>query len=169
MTTLYELAAEYQKLLDIALESDEIDDETFEYIQKLDGAIEKKIENIACVIKELENNTGVVNNEIDRLSERAARYYKNLKALKSYVVNTMEQVGKKKIETPTMTLGVRKSESTEIDNEFIEEAKEKNLYKLMRIVPERVEADKTAIKEYIKQGNKLEHAKIVEKKNLSIR
>lgn len=169
MTTLYELAAEYQKLLDIALESDEIDDETFEYIQKLDGAIEKKIENIACVIKELENNTGIVNNEIDRLSERAARYYKNLKALKSYVVNTMEQVGKKKIETPTMTLGVRKSESTEIDNEFIEEAKEKNLYKLMRIVPERVEADKTAIKEYIKQGNKLEHAKIVEKKNLSIR
>lgn len=169
MTTLYELAAEYQKLLDIALESDEIDDETFEYIQKLDGAIEKKIENIACVIKELENNTRIVNNEIDRLSERATRYYKNLKALKSYVVNTMEQVGKKKIETPTMTVGVRKSESTEIDNEFIEEAKEKNLYKLMRIVPERVEADKTAIKEYIKQGNKLEHAKIVEKKNLSIR
>jgi hypothetical protein len=169
MTTLYELTAEYQKLLDIALESDEIDDETFEYIQKLDGAIEKKIENIACVIKELENNTGIVNNEIDRLSERATRYYKNLKVLKSYVVNTMEQVGKKKIETPTMTLGVRKSESTEIDSAFIEEAKEKNLYKLMRIVPERVEADKTAIKEYIKQGNKLEHAKIVEKKNLSIR
>lgn len=169
MNTLYELTAEYQKILDIALESDEIDDETFEYIQKLDGAIEKKIENIACVIKELENNTGIVNNEIDRLSERASRYYKNLKALKSYVVNTMEQVGKKKIETPTMTLGVRKSESTEIDNEFIEEAKEKNLYKLMRIVPERVEADKTAIKEYIKQGNQLEHAKIVEKKNLSIR
>lgn len=169
MTTLYELTAEYQKLLDIALESDEIDDETFEHIQKIDGAIEKKIENIACVIKELENNTGIVNNEIDRLSERATRYYKNLKVLKSYVVNTMEQVGKKKIETPTMTVGVRKSESTEIDNEFIEEAKEKNLYKLMRIVPERVEADKTAIKEYIKQGNKLEHAKIVEKKNLSIR
>lgn len=169
MTTLYELTAEYQKLLDIALESDEIDDETFEHIQKIDGAIEKKIENIACVIKELENNTGIVNNEIDRLSERATRYYKNLKTLKAYVVNTMEQVGKKKIETPTMTLGVRKSESTEIDNEFIEEAKEKNLYKLMRIVPERVEADKTAIKEYIKQGNKLEHAKIVEKKNLSIR
>ena len=169
MTTLYELTTEYQKLLDIVLESDEIDDETFDYIQKLDGAIEKKIENIACVIKELENNTGIVNNEIDRLSARATRYYKNLKVLKTYVVNTMERVGKKKIETPTMTVGVRKSESTEIDNEFIEEAKEKNLYKLMRIVPERVEADKTAIKEYIKQGNKLEHAKIVEKKNLSIR
>ena len=43
MTTLYELTTEYQKLLDIALESDEIDDETFEYIQKIDGAIEKKI------------------------------------------------------------------------------------------------------------------------------
>lgn len=169
MATLYDLTVEYQKLLDIALESDEIDGETFEYIQKIDGAIEKKIENIACVIKELENNAGVVNNEIDRLSERAARYYKNLKALKAYVVNTMEQVGKKKIETPTMTVGVQKSESTEIDSEFIEEAKEKNLYKLMRIIPERVEADKIAIKEHIKQGNQLNHAKIVEKKNLNIR
>ena len=115
MTTLYDLTVEYQKLLDIALESDEISDETFYYIQKLDGAIEQKIENIAYVIKELENNAGIVNNEIDRLSERATRYYKNLKTLKKYVVSTMEQLGKKRIETPTMTLGVRKSESTEID------------------------------------------------------
>lgn len=169
MSTLYDLTTEYQKLLDFALNSDEIDEETFEYIQKIDGALEQKIENITHVIKELESNAGIVNQEIDRLTLRATRYYKNLKALKEYIVSAMEFVGKNKIETPTMTVGVRKSELTEVDKEFLEEAKEKNLYKLLRIVPEKVEADKTAIKEYIKQGNKLEHAKIVEKKNLSIK
>ena len=37
------------------------------------------------------------------------------------------------------------------------------------MIPARVEPDKSAIKEYIKQGNKLNHAKIIEKNNLSIR
>ena len=32
------------------------------------------------------------------------------------------------------------------------------------MIPARVEPDKSAIKEYIKQGNKLNHAKIIEKK-----
>lgn len=169
MNTLYNLATEYQNVLYYALENDEIDNETFEHIQKLDEAIEQKIENIIYVIKELDSNINIINKEIDRLVKRSERYYKNLKSLKAYVVSTMEISSKNKIETPTMSIGIRKSESTEVDKEFMEEAREKNLYKLVRIVPERIEPDKTAIKEYIKQGNKLEHAKIVEKKNLSIK
>jgi len=169
MNTLYNLTTEYQNVLYYALENDEIDNETFEHIQKLDEAIEQKIENIIYVIKELDNNISIINKEIERLTKRANSYYKNLKSLKTYVVSTMEISSKNKIETPTMSIGIRKSESTEVDKEFMEEAREKNLYKLVRIVPERIEPDKTAIKEYIKQGNKLEHAKIVEKKNLSIK
>lgn len=169
MNTLYNLTTEYQNVLYYALENDEIDNETFEHIQKLDEAIEQKIENIIYVIKELDNNISIINKEIERLTKRANRYYKNLKSLKTYVVSTMEISSKNKIETPTMSIGIRKSEATEVDKEFMEEAREKNLYKLVRIVPERIEPDKTAIKEYIKQGNKLEHAKIVEKKNLSIK
>ena len=169
MNTLYNLTTEYQNVLYYALENDEIDNETFEHIQKLDEAIEQKIENIIYVIKELDNNISIINKEIERLTKRANRYYKNLKSLKTYVVSTMEISSKNKIETPTMSIGIRKSEATEVDKEFMEEAREKNLYKLVRIVPERIEPDKTAIKEYIKQGNKLEHAKIVEKKNLNIR
>ena len=111
----------------------------------------------------------IINQEIDRLESRAHRYYQNLKSLKEYIISTMEISGKKKIETPKVTIGVRKSEVTEIDNNFIDEARANNLYKLLRMIPARVEPDKSAIKEYIKQGNKLNHAKIIEKKNLSIR
>jgi hypothetical protein len=45
-----------------------------------------------------------------------------------------------------MSIGIRKSESTEVDKEFMEEAREKNLYKLVRIVPERIEPDKQRLK-----------------------
>lgn len=169
MSTLYNLTTEYKKILDMALGMDEIDDETFEYIKSIDDAIEQKIENITYVIKELSNNVEIINQEIDRLESRAHRYYQNLKSLKEYIISTMEISGKKKIETPKVTIGVRKSEVTEIDSDFIDEARGNNLYKLLRMIPARVEPDKQAIKEYIKQGNKLNHAKIIEKKNLSIR
>lgn len=169
MSTLYNLTTEYKKILDMALGMDEIDDETFEYIKSIDDAIEQKIENVTYVIKELSNNVEIINQEIDRLESRAHKYYKNLKSLKEYIISTMEISGKKKIETPKVTIGVRKSEVTEIDSDFIDEARGNNLYKLLRMIPARVEPDKQAIKEYIKQGNKLNHAKIIEKKNLSIR
>lgn len=169
MATLYNLTTEYQRLLDTALESEEISNETFENIKKLDEEIDSKIENIVNVIKELEGKIFILNQEIERLSERSTRYYKNSIALKKYIKDTMEFSGKTKVETPSMTIGIRKSESIEIGKDFIEEVKEKSLYKLMRIIPEKIEPDKVAIKEYIKHGNKLEHAKIVEKTNLSIR
>lgn len=169
MSTLYNLTTEYKKILDMALGMDEIDDETFEYIKSIDDAIEQKIENVTYVIKELSNNVEIINQEIDRLESRAHRYYQNLKSLKEYIISTMEISGKKKIETPKVTIGVRKSEVTEVDSDFIDEARENNLYKLLRMIPARVEPDKSAIKEYIKQGNKLNHAKIIEKNNLSIR
>jgi Siphovirus Gp157. len=84
MNTLYNLTTEYQNVLYYALENDEIDNETFEHIQKLDEAIEQKIENIIYVIKELDNNISIINKEIERLTKRANSYYKNLKSLKTY-------------------------------------------------------------------------------------
>lgn len=49
-------------------------------------------------------------------------------------------------------MSLRKSEVCEIDPEFIEEAKTQNLNNLLRIIPEKIEADKMAVKEYINSG-----------------
>ena len=87
----------------------------------------------------------------------------------SYMKNEMMFVGKEKIETPIYTIKVRRSEQTEIDDEFIDEAKEKNLNELIRVVPEKIEPDKKAIKEYINSGHELTHARIIEKQNLNIK
>lgn len=169
METLREISSDYRYIMDNALGEEEISDEVFEKFKYIDAKFEEKAENIAYIVEELKMKCAVVNKEIDRLTERLVRWNKNIKALQDYVKNEMVYIGKDKIETPIYTIKVRKSEQTEIDDEFIEEAHKKNLSSLVRVVPERIEPDKKAIKEYIHSGHELDHARIIEKQNLSIR
>lgn len=169
METLREISSDYRYIMDNALGEEEISDEVFEKFKYIDAKFEEKAENIAYIVEELKMKCAVVNKEIDRLTERLVRWNKNIKALQEYVKNEMVYIGKDKIETPIYTIKVRKSEQTEIDDEFINEAKEKHLNNLVRVIPEKIEPDKKAIKDYINSGHELNHARIIEKQNLSIR
>lgn len=169
METLREISSDYRELLCEALSEEEISEETFEKIKYINGKFEEKIGNMAYIVEELKLKCAVVNKEIDRLTERLVRWNKNIKAIKEYMKNEMLFVGKEKVDTPIYTIKVRRSEQTEIDDDFVREAKEKNLSNLVRVVPERIEPDKKAIKEYINSGHELNHARIIEKQNLSIR
>lgn len=169
METLREISGEYVDLLCKAMQGEEIPDEIFEKLKSTNGKFEEKIVNMAYVVQELKSKCLIVNNEIDRLTEKLFHWNKNIKSIQEYMKNEMLFVGKEKIDTPLYTIKIRKSEQTEIDNEFINEAKEKHLYSLVRIVPEKVEPDKKAIKEYINSGHELNHARIIEKQNLNIK
>ena len=169
METLREISSNYMDLLYEVIQVEEIPDEVFTKLKCTNEKFDEKIENIAYIIEELKTKCAIVNKEIDRLTERLVRWNKNIKALQEYVKNEMVYIGKDKIETPIYTIKVRKSEQTEIDDEFVEEAKEKNLSNLIRVVPEKIEPDKKAIKDYINSGHELNHARIIEKQNLSIR
>lgn len=169
METLREISGEYMDLLYKAMQGEEIPDEIFTKLKNTNEKFEEKIVNMAYIVQELKLKCEVVNNEMDRLTERIIRWNKNIRSIQEYMKNEMLFVGKEKIDTPLYTIKVRKSEQTEIDNEFINEAKEKHLYSLVRIVPEKVEPDKKAIKEYINSGHELSHARIIEKQNLSIK
>ena len=169
METLREISGDYIDLLCEAVQEEEIPDEIFTKLKYTNEKFEEKIENMAYVVQELKAKCLIVNNEIDRLTERLGRWNKNIKSLQEYMKNEMLFVGKEKIDTPIYTIRVRRSEQTEIDNDFINEAKEKNLSELIRIIPEKIEPDKKAIKEYIHSGHELDHARIVEKQNLNIK
>lgn len=168
MNTLREVSIEYQNLLYQAINSDEIPPELLIELNNVDTEFDKKIENIAYIVQELMAKSNMVSIEIDRLSNRAARWRKNIASLKEYMQYEMNAVQKKKIDTPFYTIRLRKSESCQVDSEFIEEAKRANLNKLLRIIPEKAEPDKTAIKEFLKQGGSLDHAKIIEKTSVNI-
>lgn len=169
METLRQISEDYQSILYEALSSEEISEETLEKIKLIDDKFDEKIGNMACIVQELKANCLIVNNEIDRLTEKLARWHKNIKSLTKYMICEMGLVGKKKVNTALYSVSLRKSEVCEIDSEFIKEAKEKNLSSLLRIVPERTEPDKKAIKEYINSGHELIHARITENQNLNIK
>lgn len=168
MQTLREISADYQEVLYQALNCDEIPEELFEKLKSLDAQFDQKIENMAYIAQELIANSNVINIEIDRLARRAERFQKNLKSIKDYMQFEMISAQKKKIETPLYTVKLRRSEVCEVDGEFIAEAKLENLSGLLRVVPEKVEPDKKAIKEFLNAGGNLKHARIVEKSNLNI-
>lgn len=169
METLREISSDYKELIYEALSEEEISEETLEKIKYINGKFEEKIGNMAYIVQELKSKCEIVNKEIDRLTERLVKWHKNMKTLQEYMKNEMLFVGKEKVDTPIYTVRVKKTESVEVDDKFLSEAKEKKLNNLLRIVPERIEPDKKAIKEYINNGHELKHAKITEKKSLNIK
>ncbi len=169
METLREISQDYQEMLWDAVNCDELSSEMIEKITSTNEKFDKKIENMAYVAEEITAKCNVAKNEVDRLNDRIKRWQKNLDSLKEYMKNEMLSIGKNKVESPFYTVRIRRNEACEVDKDFIAEAKEKNLTTLLRVIPEKIEPDKTAIKEYINSGKALQHAKIVEKQSLNIK
>lgn len=167
--TLRTITCDYQDVLYEAVNCEEISDETFEKLKYLNEKFDKKIENLAFVVKEIDIKAEAIKNEVKRLQNRLEIMEKNSNRIKNYMVCEMTEIDKPKIETPLFTISLRKSDPVDVDDKFIEEAKEKHLEKLFRIIPERIEPDKTAIKEYINSGQTLKYARILEKQNLNIK
>lgn len=169
METLREISQGYQKILWEAINCDELSSEMIEKITSTNENFDKKIENMAYVAEEITAKCNVAKNEVDRLNGRIERWQKNLDSLKEYIKNEMISVGKNKVESSFYTVRIRRNQVCEVGEEFINEAKEKKLTDLLRVIPEQIKPDKTAIKDYINSGKVLEHAKIVEKQSLNIK
>lgn len=96
---LYEISAQYASFL-AAVESGEIPDEAIEdTLAGLDGDLEDKIDNIACIVKQLSAEADAIKTERDRLSERQQVKVHKAERLKDYIRQAMALAKKKKIET----------------------------------------------------------------------
>lgn len=169
METLREISENYQEILWDAVNCDELSSEMIEKITSTNEKFDKKIENMAYVAEEITAKCNVAKNEVDRLNRRIDRWQKNLDSLKEYIKNEMISVGKNKVESPFYTVRIKRSQVCEVGEDFINEAKEKKLTELLRIIPEQIKPNKAAIKDYINSGKALRHAKIVEKQSLNIK
>ena len=99
MANLYEISAQYASFLS-AVESGEIPDEAIEdTLAGLDGDLNDKVDNIACLIKQLSAEADAIKTERDRLAERQQIKVHKAERLKDYIRQAMALSGKKKIET----------------------------------------------------------------------
>lgn len=157
---LYEMTMAAMQLLDM-LEEGEIDEQTFNDTVEGMGAIEK-VEGCCQVLAELNADVNKCKVEIERLTEKKKSLENNIKWLKGQLLNFYKANGGKKINAGTFTVSARKSEAVEVlDVDVIPEE--------YLTVKQTVSANKTAIKEAIKNGISVNGAELKVNENIQVK
>lgn len=163
MASLYELDQAVLAVLDNGLVFDE---ETGEILWDEDNfnqlEIERndKLESVALYIKSLDAEASAIRAEEKALAERRSIKEKKVERLRSYLSYSMECFGDRKLETPRVAIGFRKSQVVEIEDEAL--------------IPQpwvkyKPSIDKAGIKKALKAGEYVHGAQLVERQNLQIK
>ena len=160
--SLYDIAKNLNDFMD-AVDRGEIPEEAvYDTLESLDMQLDDKIDNVACMIKNLAAEAKSIKEEADNLTARAKAKANKAEWLKGYLATQMQLSNKEKFESKRNKLTFRKSESVEVNEEAFIKWAAQGTYKPP--VP-----NKTAIKEFLKSGGTAEGAEIVVKQNLQIK
>lgn len=156
---IYEIDQAIQGLIDP--ETGELLD--FEQFAALNMERESKIENMALWVKDLSAEAKAIREEEKALAERRQTAENKADRLKKYLDQILTG---EKFSTSKVAISYRKASAVQLDEGFVEWAKT-NASELLRYAEPA--ADKTLIKDYIKAGNVLEMARLVESQSLQIK
>lgn len=162
MSKLYDIGSRYrniQELLDNPKFPNEEIKKTFDGI---DEEFNIKVENITKFIRSMKVDVEGINNEIKRLQDRKRVLENRVEALKRYVYDQMNSVGKKKIQGKLFTLAIQKNPKQVIvrDSKSIPQK---------YLVPQEPKIDKELILQDIKIGMKVNGVDITQNESLRIR
>ena len=166
MANLYQLSNELMSCIQYD-EEHVVNSETGEILDleaynKLEIAVEQKIENVALYIKNKQAEADMIKAEADKLAERAKAKANEAKRCKEYLSSFMANYyDGEKFETARVRLSWRSSESVEVNG--------------IDALPDEYlrfkdpEPDKTKIKAALKAGVELQGCTLVAKQNLQIK
>lgn len=159
---LHEIPAALAGVLDLIQvdeETGEIEPATLESVQI---ASDEKIIATAMYIRRLDALNKATKETIQDLQERVRADSKRIEALKWLMTKAMDSLQYTEVKSPEVTLRFRKSSSVEITDS---EALPEQFLRTKTVV----EPDKTAIKNALKAGEKIQGAQLVESRNLQIK
>lgn len=162
--TIYEINKEIEELI-----ATSIDEETGELIlntdrlEALQMERDAKIENLALAFKNLTAEAKAIKTEEENLAARRKSVEKAAERAKSYLEFVLNG---ETFKSAKAIVSYRRSESVQLDDEFIGWAKEHWAELLRQKEPE---ADKTAIKAQLKAGAQIEHAQLVTNTSMQIK
>lgn len=153
--SLYQLAKEYQALYD---QIDDIPEEAFaDTLEGIQGEFNEKADSLACFIKSLKAEADDIKAEAAALKEREAAKRARVDRLRAYLLEQMEAIGVRKIESPRNVISVAKSPARlVVDGDFTRWAEESGRDDLLTY--KAPEPNKTAIKDAIKAGAEIPFA-----------
>ena len=160
---IYQIEKSYLTLIDSIIEAGgEITPEQETELAITKESLETKGRSYGYVIKSLESDVDIIDTEIKRLSALKASRNKIIERMKETVSTAMQMFEIDKLETPTLKISFRKSESIEVPNIDLLDKQyvtEKTTYT----------ANKTAIKEAIKRGENVLGAVLNVNQNIQIK
>lgn len=163
---LYELVQKQRELLDYIASLDaedlELSDAVGDTLDDLNGMIEDKAEAVAAFVFELQADSVAIKQEEQRLAERRRLNDAKVERVKMYLRDMLDDAGIDKVKSARFSISFRKSTSVNVlDLDMLPEA--------LKRTKTIVEADKTSIKQALKQGLDVPGAVLVDNRNLSIR
>lgn len=160
---LYEIPEEYRKVL----EGVQVDEETGEILGadalvEFAGDLNETIKNSALYLFELDSEAQQIDAQIKRLKARKDGMKRRADTLKNLMLDAMTSTGLKKVSDPLVTVYLRKSTATIVDNmELIPKD-------LLRVKVE-TSPDLVAISKTIKSGIEVPGAHLEERQNVNIK
>jgi seryl-tRNA synthetase len=155
---LYEIKEEFLRLAEMDLDEQTLADT----LESLQGELDEKADNIACLIKQLEAEAEAIKNESKNLADRAIAKQNKADKLNEYLFTTFKTLNINKIETARNVIQVKKNPISVV----LEEGFNNPCYMSTKIV---TTPDKSLIKEYLQQGNELKGAKLEQKERLVLK
>lgn len=156
---LYEIANNYQKVLQLA-ESGELDDQTAkDTLESISGEFSEKAKNCMMIVRQLEADGAGIKSEIDRLKLLQEQTEKSAESLKDYIKAGMESVGSDKLDLGLFKLTLKApSKAVEIVDSNLIPAD------YWRVVPETKAVDKSLLSTMMKNGKEIPGAKLIDGK-----
>lgn len=148
--TLYELTADYMRLLELA-EDPDVDPEVIaDTLEGLGGEIEDKADSYATVIATLQSDYDMLLEESGRLLKRRSALSDNIEKIKETLQKAMVATGKTRFRTAKFSFSVQKNPASVVmDTDDVERIPVKYL------VPQEPKVNKTQIKQDLKNGIEL--------------
>lgn len=156
--SLYNITNKFIELFEKAESSELTQEEILEQGNELALALKNKSTSIVGYVRNSELMSEAIKNEIDRLTAMKKTVDNRIDKFKEYVKENMERLDISKIDTELGTLSVSKNP---ISVEIYDEALITDEYRKERVT---VTIDKTAIKNDLKAGKKVEGARLIEDK-----
>lgn len=161
---LWEIKDEIEKCF-----SETVDEETGEilsevnlqYLEELQMAFDDKVDNICCLIKNMDAEVKAFKTEEANLKKRRMAKESASQRLKDYLKAILNG---QKFESVRSKISYRASKSTEVDMDLFLNNKDADLYIATEYKP-----NKTAIKKALEEGKELIGAEIVENQSMIIK
>ena len=174
---LYELTNDFAQLFEQFDEISELGDDTEEYqqawfdtISGIEEEFEVKAEQIAAYVKALKAEAEALKAEEAFLAKRRKTKEKQAERLKKYLLESMQAIGRKKIDRPMAVLSVRTCpESVRFGDEkaFIDACMNSGHDEFLRY--KTPEIDRAAVKEVLQRGEKVEGAYLARDQRIDIK